>query len=319
MFGNNSTNNTVNEFRDATTSDLPPITFKVGLSKGSVVVNFTGDALTWVVKAPGSSESKVTVSASTPACPKVIPLAECRAYEGGALKIKLGYENPATFEQVIRVGVDNRFNVSPADRAQPTRFFPGRNSAAFDIQVSDPNQVIEWSLNGATVKIDSSLPACAGRCVETSVASTRTELDQVAIKLSGLMQRSAAALASVKDKKGTEREKARDRVDARRAVQRSLELERAAKSLVFQIPDVLRSCVDAPVLCVVVDRGPIKEGLSGLYARFRDAITRVNARTSFRSTGTTDALRRFVREAKALEQEGNSKLSELTRFDTVCK
>jgi len=249
----------------------------------------------------------------------VQPVADCRGYESGILKVKLGYNNQGTFEQAFPIGALNGFSSGALDRGQPNRFFSGLNLTAFQIPLADPNERVTWSVNGRSVVIDGTLKTCDGQCVDTPVGSIKGELDQVAISLSALMNKAAAALASVKDKKGNADDQARDKRDARRANNKAAEYERVAKALTIQFPAVVKTCPEAPAFCATVDRQGTIDALRGLYANQRNSVMRTMARALFRSTGATSRRQKFVKEAKALEANGLEQLGKLPRFVTECK
>ena len=317
---NNTALGTINEFKATTTiTSTPPATFKTGQAKGSVVVPYTSGSVTWTVKAANRLPSEAIASESSPECPAVQPLADCRGYEGGVLKVKLGYSNPGSFEQSVPVGKLNNFTSGTADRGQPNRFFSGLNSAVFQISLADPDEKVAWSVNGKTVVIDNTLKVCSGQCVDLPVGAIKGDLDKVAADLSAIMNRAAEALASVKDKENDPRSKARDRSDAAQARKKAQNYERLARELLIQYPAVVKTCPEAPALCATVDRQGNIDGLRWLYANQRNTVKRVMSRVSFRSTGRASLRSRLVRDALALEQQGLTELAKLPRFSTECK
>ena len=318
-FGTNASLGTINEFQSDSTTTSPPTTFKAGQSIGSVIVPYKGGTLTWVVKAPRSKRSEAVASDDSPLCPSLQPLADCRGFESGILKVKLGYNNQGKFEQAFPIGVLNGFSPGAIDRGQPNRFFAGLNLSVFEIPVVDPNERVTWTINGQSVVIDGTLKTCDGKCVDTPVGSIKGELDQIAISLSALMNKAAAALASIKDKKGGQDDQARDERDAKRASRKAAEYERVAKALTIQFPAVVKTCPEAPAFCATVDRQGTIDALRGLYANQRNSVTRTMARALFRSTGATSRRQRFVKEAKGLEASGLEQLGKLPRFVTECK
>jgi hypothetical protein len=217
------------------------------------------------------------------------------------------------------VGDLNKFSPGASDLGQPTRLFAGLNSAVFDIPLVDPNQKVVWTLNGRQVEINNTLKTCEGRCVDTPLGAIKGDLDQVAIELSGVMNRAAAALASVKDKKGGASEQARDRRDAARATKKASEYETLARSLTIQFPEVAKICPDAPVFCATVDRQGVIAALRGLYANQRNSVKRTTARLIFRSTGATSRRQSLVNQAVSLEQRGAEQLAKIPRFVTECR
>ncbi len=318
-FGTNTSFGTINEFRSSSTTSSPPTTFKAGQSTGSVIAQYNSGTLTWVAKAPGSRLTQATASDASPLCSEVEPLAECRGYESGILRVKLGYHNKGTFEQIFPVGSLNGFAPGGADRGQPNRFFSGLNLTAFEIPLVTPNESITWSINGRSVVVDSTLKTCAGKCIETPAGSIKGELDQVAISLSGLMNRAAATLRSLSGKKGQKGSQARNERDANRAGKKAAEYERIAKALIIQFPAIIKTCPEAPILCTTVDRQGTIDALRGLYANQRNSVKRVMARVLFSSSGKTARRQKFVKEAKILEATGLAQLSKLPRFVSECK
>jgi hypothetical protein len=314
----NTSLGTINEFQSSTTTVSPPSSFKPGKSTGTVVVNYKSVSVTWVVKAPNSLKSEATASEQSPECPSIQPLADCRGYSSGILKVKLGYSNPGSFEQVISVGTLNGFSPGSVDRGQPNRFFKGLNATVFEIPLVDPNESMTWNINGKKVVIDSTLKTCDGLCVNTPLAAIKGDLDQIAIELSKLMIQASDLLKSVKDKKSTARDRARDRRDGLRAIAKAAEYERIAKLLTIQFPAVVKTCPEAPAFCSTVDRQGTIDALKGLYANQRNSVMRTMARVMFRSTGATSRRLKLVKQAKGLEQQGLGKLGQLPRFATEC-
>ena len=98
------------------------------------------------------------------------------AYEGwevdedGSRYFVFGYENKNWEEEMdIPVGPDNGFQPGPADRNQPTHFFPRRNRYVFRVPV--PNQFREqdelvWTL-------DDAWPNVQGVCIAPSRSHSR--------------------------------------------------------------------------------------------------------------------------------------------------
>lgn len=312
---------TVNQFVTTGVSVPPPTMFKAGSSKGSVVATFTGDSLTWAVRAEKSALSKATASAATPVCAPLTLKAECRSYQNGVLAARLGYVNGNAFELQAPVGALNQFTPGAADRGQPNKFFAGTNKSVFKVPLASNTDVLTWVVNGASVKIDGSLPVCDGECADTPTGNVSGQLDDVAQKLSDLMTRAANVLASAKasSKQDVSAKTARNRTDAERAKKKAAEYEALAKSLTIQFPAVVKTCPQAPQYCETVDRQYAIESLKGLYANQRNSIQRTIARAYFRNTGTTKRGDSLVKQAKDLEQQGLAALAKLPRFETQCK
>lgn len=163
------------------------------------------------------------------------------------------------------------------------------------------------------MRLDSTIPDCAGQCTEVSSAEITGELDAIAEQLSQLVVKAADVLKS-----STVRRK-RDRNDVERAKRKAAQYEAAVKELTIQIPDVTKTCPEAPQLCVTVDRGSVIERLKGLYAVQRNSVRRLITRAYWRNTGRTRRNDRLVRQALALEKDGLAALAELPRFAEDCE
>ncbi len=312
---------TTNQFVSTSQTIAPPTAFKAGTSKGSVVVTYTGDSLTWLVRAQKSAASRATASATTPVCAPLAPKAECRGYQNGVMNVRLGYVNSNAFELQVPVGALNKFSPGAADRGQPNKFFAGTNKSVFLVPLASNTDSLTWNVNGASIKIDTSLPVCEGECADTPTGSVTAQLDAIAQKLSDLMTRAASILASSKatSGKGTVAKASRDRTDAERAKKKADEYTTLAKSLTIQIPQVIKTCPQAPQYCETVDRQYAIESLKGLYANQRNSIQRTIARAYFRNTGVTKRGDSLVKQAKDLEQQGLAALAKVPRFETQCK
>jgi hypothetical protein len=311
-----ATAGTVNAFvTDDANITTPPTVFKPGIAKGTVAITYAAPSLTWVVRAAGSAQSQATATDTTPRCGAVVPFAECRGFQNGVMTVRLGYDNPNDFAQTFEVGANNGFNPGAVDRGQPTQFFSGLNSSVVEVGVDDIDTGTTWNINQETIRLDSTLPACAGECTEVSTGTIQEELDEVAVELSALVVKAAEALKSSKVRRK------RDKVDFRRAKKKAAEYVASARALTIQIPEVTKTCPDAPQLCVTVDRGPVISQLSGLYAVQRNSVRRTIARAYWRNTGSTGSRtrKRLVRKAVALEKRGNAALAELPRFAEDCE
>lgn len=312
---------TVNDFVSSGATTPAPALFKAGTSKGSVVATFKGDSLTWLVRAEKSAASKATASAATPVCSPLALQAECRGFKDGVLTARLGYVNSNSFELQVPVGELNKFTPGAADRGQPNKFFPGTNKSAFQVGMSGNTDSLSWVVNGASIKIDGSLPVCEGECADTATGNVTGQLDQIAQQLSDVMTRAANVLASAKasSSKDGATKAARSRTDAERAKKKAADYEAFAKTLTIQFPQVVKTCPQAPQYCETVDRQYAIETLKGLYANQRNSIQRTIARAYFRNTGSTKRGDSLVKQAKDLEQQGLAALAKLPRFETQCK
>jgi hypothetical protein len=308
---------TLNEYVAGTTTSKPPTTFKAGLSKGSIAVNFTGSALTWVVRAPKSALSQASANSNTPRCASIAPVAECRGYADGLMKVRMGYNNPNTFNQQFAVGALNQFTSGKSDRGQPSQFFPGLNKSVFEVVLANEAEVTSWSVNGSSAGIAASLPTCAGQCSDTPTGTITGNLDEIARALSQVMNRAAELLASSKARSRAEAK--RNRNDAERSKRKAVEYETLANTLTIQFPAVVKTCPQAPPYCVTVDRQGTIDALRGLYANQRNSTIRTVARSYWRNINKTKRNDSLVRQAKSLEQQGLAELAKLPRFAVECK
>src|SRR3979411_1421870 len=103
-----------------------------------------------------------TLSAgSASAAVNITPFVTCITHDtaGGTLTAYFGYES---FEQSIvqiLVGFNNRLIPDPADRNQPTLFFPGYFERAFRVTFPDATPLL-WSFNGFAIFASASTPPC---------------------------------------------------------------------------------------------------------------------------------------------------------------
>jgi hypothetical protein len=274
----------------------------------------------WMLKAPGSRLAEAVASDASPACPIVRPIAECLGFESGIIKVKLGYENTGSFEQIFPVGIQNRFTPGAIDRGQPIRFFSGLNSAVFEIPLVNPNEQITWSINGVSTVIDKNLKVCVGRCIETPVSTITGTLDRVAIDLSLLMRRAAQILSKLREQQVSNDGGApHDQRDIERARRKAVRYQKLARELTLHFPSVVKTCPEAPAFCATVDRQATIDSLRDLYALQRRSIVRVMSRVAFRNNSNPLTRDKLVERARALEAQGNEQLRQLPRFITECK
>jgi hypothetical protein len=334
------TGGAVNEFSPGPRNLGQPYRFKPGLSKGSVAATFSGNTLTWTVRAPGNARVTATAdTATTPKCAAVVPLADCRGFEAGKVRVKMGYQNPNAFPVVIPVGASNEFTSGQTDRGQPWEFLPGLNRGVFNLDLDSSTDGTVWKINGATSPRASSLPLCSGECVDTPTGSITGELDRIAIALAdsvndgaNLLSASGAtdgrAKANAAREQGNQSRATRakrvsslsreDRADIARARKLAAEYRERSRALLLQVPSVIQNCPDAPAFCQTVDRGPTINGLIGLYAEARNTTKRVVSRAYFRQTGRTNRNDPIIRRAIRLEEEGLAQLAKIPRFATDC-
>lgn len=329
----------VNEFSPGPKNLGQPYRFRPGLSKGSVAATFTGPSLTWTVRAPGSARVAATAdTAVTPKCGAVLPLADCRGFEGGKLRLKMGYQNPNAFSILIPVGASNEFTSGRADRGQPWEFLPGLNKGVFNLDLDGSTDSTVWKINSSTSPTASSLPVCSGECVDTPTGAITGDLDRIAVALADAVNDGANLLAAspameLPEKRVRGRDTSRvqgrskrvsglsheDRADIARARRLAAEYRERSRALLLQVPAVIQNCPDAPAFCQTVDRGPTINALIGLYAEARNTTKRVVSRAYFRQTGRTNRNDPIIRRAIRLEEEGLAQLEKLPRFATECK
>jgi hypothetical protein len=230
----------------------------------------------------------------------------------------MGYSNPNTFNQQFAIGANNKFSPGVENRGQPTQFFAGMNKSAFEIALASDTETLTYSLNGTTVALDLSVPACDGQCTDTPTGAVTGELDRIAGELSDVMNRAAELLASARANL-TRAQIQRNRKDAERAKRKAAEYEQLANSLTIQFPAVVKTCPTAPPLCVSVDRGPTLDALRSLYANQCNSIKRTVARAYWRNTDRTKRNDKLVKQGKVLAAAGVVKIEELPRVAVECK
>ena len=314
----NETEGTLNEFVTTGSKTAPPTTFKPGAAKGTVVVTFSADALTWVVRAPKSALSQASANSLTPRCEKIKPVAECRGYKSGVMHVRFGYTNPNAFAQEISVGKNNTFAPGTVDRGQPARFFAGKNSSVFEAPLTSEDEVVTWSINGSSVTAGTTLPTCDGQCTDTPTGNITGNLDRIAGELSAVMNRAAELLASAKGNL-TRAQVQRNKRDAERAKKKATQYQARANFYTIEFPAVVKTCPEAPAFCVTVDRGVTLDSLRDLYANQRNSVQRTMARTYFRNTNKTNRDDSLVKQAKQLEADGIAELLKLPRVVVECK
>jgi hypothetical protein len=314
----------VNEFSPGPRNLGQPSRFKPGLAKGTVPASFTGSDLTWSVRVAGGG--KVTATASldtTPKCGAVQPTADCRGFDSGKLRIKMGYRNPNPFTIILPVGASNEFTPGRSDRGQPYEFYSGLNSGILNVDLDSAADQTVWKINGAASSLASKLPVCDGECVDTATGAITGELDRIAIELADAVRDGANLLAASPLVK-TGRKKAtspsrEDRADIQRSRKLADEYEARSRALLLQVPAVVRNCPEAPAFCQTVDRGATIDALKGLYAEARNATKRIVSRAYFRENGRTNRNDPIIKRALRLEEQGLAQLAKIPRFATECK
>ena len=326
-----TTGTSVNEFSPGPRGLGQPSRFKPGLSKGTVPASFTGSELTWSVRVTGNAKVIVKAStATTPNCGAVQPTADCRGFDSGKLRIKIGYRNPNPFSIVLPVGALNEFTPGRIDRGQPYEFFSGLNTGVLNVDLESAEDQTVWRLNGETSAIASKVPVCQGECVDTATGAITGELDRIAVDLADTVRDGANLLAASplvkgdspltkgrrKTSKGTAAE---DRADIQRSRKLATEYEARSRELLLEVPAVIRNCPEAPAFCQTVDRGPTINALKELYAEARNSTKRIVSRAYFRESGRTNRNDPIIKRALRLEEQGLAQLAKIPRFATECK
>jgi hypothetical protein len=326
-----TTGTSVNEFSPGPRGLGQPSRFKPGLSKGTVPASFTGSELTWSVRVTGNAKVIAKAStATTPNCGAVQPTADCRGFDSGKLRIKMGYRNPNPFTIVLPVGALNEFTPGRIDRGQPYEFFSGLNTGVLNVDLDSAEDQTVWRLNGEASAIASKVPVCQGECVDTATGAITGELDRIAVDLADTVRDGANLLAASplvkgdsplakgrrKTSKGTAAE---DRADIQRSRKLATEYEVRSRALLLEVPAVIRNCPEAPAFCQTVDRGPTINALKELYAEARNSTKRIVSRAYFRQSGRTNRNDPIIKRALRLEEQGLAQLAKIPRFATECK
>ena len=331
--GNTSSPTTRNDVSPGGPNLAQPTSFTPGITKGAFSVALSGTSVTWSIRPLGGAISTATASAASPACARVQPLAECQGFDNGVLRVLGGYQNLNNFEVKIPIGGLNNFSPGNQNQGQPEKFLSGLNKGAFNINLTDTSTVLMWTLNGLQAVASTALPICSGECVDTPVGSITEEIDQLAVQIAALTKQAAAILSSAeatvaKTSKVSSKKKARtqariaannDRVDAERATAKANGYVTQSQELTIQIPDVVKSCPEAPQFCQTVDNGPTIDALRNLFAQARNTAQRTIARAYFRNTGATNRKDSLVAQAKSLESQGLAQLDQIPRTSTECK
>jgi hypothetical protein len=106
---------------------------------------------------------------ATPAFPfQITPFLSCIEVNGAGTEYTayFGYESKEADIQQIVIGAENRFVPPPANRQQPSLFFPGYHERAF--RVTNPFSSIVWVFNGHSIIVD---PTSAPRCTPPPVVA----------------------------------------------------------------------------------------------------------------------------------------------------
>lgn len=295
--------------------------FKLGRNKGAFSVLFNGDAITWSVRAAGSSLSRATATKGSTPCGRLEPIAECINGTAEGIRATFGYRNPNDFTISVPVGALNFFAPAPTNRGQPTQLLGGLNKAAFTTLFTDG---LSWKLDGLSATVSKSTPVCPGGCVDTPIGTVKSDLDKIAVDLASLTSKAAKQLGTIATQQARQGRVSASfasslKRDANRAAKKAALLAKKAQSLTIAFPEVIRSCPFLQPFCESTDRGETIEALKGLYAQIVNQLKRIRARQNFKLTGTTNRGDTFVREGKDLQAAGTEQLSKLPRVETVCK
>ncbi len=311
-----SGNSTANTFSPGSANRGQPTQFKAGRQQGVFTVKFSGDALTWTIKAPGAASASATISRTNARCAALTPQPSCLNFQpDGSFKVRLGYRNENKFNVPVVVGEGNRFSPVPEDRGQPNNFLVGNVVEAFETSFG-ANDTLVWTLLGSKATITKDFkPLCpeSENCSNVPNSTTKTELDKIAVFLGSEAIKSAGRLLKIakgdKDDRGM--------TDAKRAQARARELQAEAESYIFGFPEVSKTCALAPAGCVQIDNQPAIDGLNRVYNTLVRQIRRTEARGTFRKTGSTKPTK-LVKEANAAGAEGYAQLKDIPRFRVAC-
>lgn len=305
---------------------MPPAIFKPGIERGAVVLQHRSNSITWTVKVAGSEAASATVDSQTQRCRPVEPLASCET--SGAVVI--GYNNPNSFAITIPYGPENLFSTGLDRSNSITNFSAGRSVAARTVALNQAIKPNSWTLRDQTIDLDAVVARCQSSelaCVNINSGETIGNLDQVALELSSIAQRTAQTLQRARRKAveaGTASARtkqlsvSRIEVELKRALTRAKYLEEEAYRLTIQLPKVTKSCIDAPAYCETIDRFDTFIALRRLYAHLLNMTKRQTNRFYFTEVGETKRNRAPVVKAKRLVQFGHRELDKLPRLATDC-
>jgi hypothetical protein len=318
---------TINELTPEEEALTPPTLFKPGLVRGEIAFTHRSESLTWTVKAAGAEQSSATSSPLTRACQPLKPVAACQQGSINNRSVVIGYENPNPFSIRLPIGPLNSLSSGVSTTNQPTEFLPGLNPGVATVVLLDTSDPKTWTLNGTTISLDETLQSCDVGCVNLNSADIIKKLDNVALQLSRIAQRTsqtllkarrAAKVSQGNTRSNTPKVLPKDRRYVQRSIRRAKDLEQQAYRLTINVPAVTKSCPTAPQYCETLDRWGTIGALRGLYARLVDMTKRQTARFYFLELGQTKANRTLVVKAKKLQKIGNSELDKLPRLATEC-
>ncbi len=289
--------------------------FKPGRNQGSFRVSFNGDPITWAVQPRSSLLLTTTASRNSTRCVALVPRAECIEFaSGGQLQATFGYTNNNPFPIALPIGAVNKFSPGASDRGQPTNFTQGQVNSVFKVPFAEAD-TIEWLLNGRSASASSSIPFCSGSegCTSTPIVDTKTSLDSLALQLTSVTKQMANELLKLSSLQPAVIR------DANRAKKKADAFLVEAQALVFKVPDVIRSCPNAPEFCAQVDNKATIDGLGSLYVRQWSQIKRTVARIQFRKSSATRNRNKLFIKTRTAYKAGLESLKSIPRYATECE
>lgn len=154
-------------------------------------------------------------------------------------------------------------------------------------------------------------------CTDVPNVTTKGQIDSGAVKLASLTAEAARFLA-----KNSKRISNKSIItDAARAKAKADEYVKLVQSILIMVPEVSRTCTDAPVFCSSLDRTQALIQLDTLYTNLLNSAKRFTARAFFNSLGTTMPAKRNknLRAARKAYNAGHAALLKLPKVETVCK
>ena len=316
-------NSTVNLKRDQIVASFvgadsvikQPNELRLGIYRGEARVNFSADAVEWVVAVNGET-TRVAASRATKRCPPVEPRAECvDSIDATRVQGTLGYLNPNPFDIELPEGIENRLLGDGVIGKPTTVFKSGRHIAAFAISFSSR---VLWILQGAPVELTGNASVCAGGCVGVSIAGTRSEVNSSAVKLAGVTLRASQFMERQQKKLKDGKIRAVLRSDIRRAKQRAVGFVAQAEKLMILFPTIAKACPNAASICSTISRAGELKKLKDLVNAQEKATNRFITRALFALKRTTARRHPLIVEAKLLADDARRALSELPDTVTSC-
>ena len=292
--------------------------FKPGTHRGAIRLPFTGQALTFTVRAPGGTTQTVRITTDSPQLKAILPVAQCiNQTESGGFSAVVGYINPNPFDIFIPVGPANQFSPKPADRSQPRQFFAGNNSAAFAVKVA---QDIVWTVSGRTATISPKTDVCD--CPAANILPVREKvrilsqsLGEIAFEAISRLETASGAKMANSPESG--RKRIREALE--RAQRKAADLVLAVREQTNKLPANTRSCPTTPPGCTIIDDGPKVENMRDSYDSALALVNRVLKRATFLDPNGADENQRLMRRAEKAHEDGLAELNGIARFRTSCK